>query len=86
MIAHRLGHSDSPNWGNLLQPRRYIDAIAEDVFAFDNYVAKIDANTEFDPAILWHPSIAIAHPALNFRSAGNRVDHAWKFHQHTVAR
>ena len=31
-------------------------------------------------------SVAIAHPALNFRSAGNRVDDTWKFHQHTVAR
>ena len=50
-----------------------------------NHVAKIDADAEFDAAVLRHPGIAIAHPALNFRRAGDRVHDAWKFHQHAVA-
>ena len=57
MIAHRLRNGDTARLGDAFQTGRDIDAIAVDVGSFDNHVAEIDADTEFDAAILRHVGI-----------------------------
>ena len=68
-----------------LQPRRDIDAVAEDVVAIDDDVAEIDPDPEPDPAVLGHTGLAIDHRALQLGGAADRVDDAREFHQHPVA-
>ena len=86
MIANGTGDGDPARFGNALQSRRDIDTVTKNVLAFDNHIAKIDANAEFNAAFLWHTRIPITHPALDFGGAGNRVHHARKLHHHAVAR
>src|SRR5713101_104981 len=65
VIADGSGDRDPARLGNALQPCRYVDTVAKDVLAFDNHVAKIDADAEFDAAVLWQTGVSIKHPALN---------------------
>ena len=74
-----------PGCGDALEPRRHVDAVAEDVVALDDDVAEIDADAEFDAAVLRHVGVALAHPALDFGGAGDRVHDARELHQHAVA-
>jgi hypothetical protein len=46
-----LSYRDSSGRGDGLEPRRDIHTIAIDVVAFDNDVAKVDTDAEFDATI-----------------------------------
>jgi hypothetical protein len=56
----------SARFREAFQSRRYIDAVAVDVSAFDNYVAGIDADAEPHAAICRCPGIAIGRRSLGF--------------------
>ena len=62
LVAHRGGDDDAARLGYALEPRRDIDAVAEDVVAFDDHVAKIDADAELDPAVGRQLSLRPAMP------------------------
>jgi hypothetical protein len=68
-----------------LQTRCHIHAVAENVTPIDNDVADIDAHTEFDALLIWHPRIALGHPALDIKGAAHCVHYAAKLGQHPVA-
>ena len=71
--------------GQAFQPRRDVDAIAEDVLRFGNYIADIDADTESEPSLVRNFGITEVHPALHFNRAGDRLDDARKLREHPVA-
>ena len=46
LVAHRAGDADAAGLGQRLQPRRDIDAVAEDVVVLGDDVAEIDADAK----------------------------------------
>ena len=68
-----------------LQTRCHIHAIAENVTSIDDDVADIDAHAELDALLIWHPGIALGHPALDINSAAHCVHYAAKLGQHPVS-
>jgi hypothetical protein len=62
--------------GQGFQPRRDVDAVAEDVLALRNYIAEVDAHSELDPLLDWSSRIALDHPALHLDPAAHSIDDA----------
>jgi hypothetical protein len=85
VVADRARDADAARFGQPIQPRGDIDAVAVDVIAIDNHVAEIDADAEDDALILGDTRIAVDHRPLDFGRAADCVDDARKFHQHAVA-
>jgi hypothetical protein len=52
LIAHRARDADAAGLGQRFQPRGDIDAVAEDVAAFGDDVAEIDADAKLDPPLI----------------------------------
>ena len=75
-----------PGISDAFKPHRYVDAISENVALFDDDVAKIDADTKFDPTVFGSVDIALGHCALDFHGAPHRVDGACKLNQRPIAR
>ncbi len=47
-----------------------------DVVTFDDHVAGIDANAEFDPPVIWLIGVAVRHTLLDFDGAVDSTDDA----------
>ena len=69
----------------LLQPRRNVDAVAEEVVAFDHHVAQIDANAEDDTARLRHIALPLGNRLLHRYRSGHRIDDRGKLDDRTIA-
>ena len=80
-----LGNRDAARLGDAFDPRRNVDAVAEDIVALDDDVADIDADPK--PDRIGHGAAGVALPklSLNFDGAGDGVDGAREFHQRAVA-
>jgi hypothetical protein len=63
----------------------HIHAIAENVTSIDDDVAGIDAHAELNALLIWHPGIALGHPAPDIKSAAHCVHYAAKLSQHPVS-
>ena len=62
MFAGGCRDADAARLGDVLQPRRHIDAVAKDVAVLDDDVAEIDADAELDAPILGTPALRPAIP------------------------
>ena len=71
---------------NALQPRRDIDAVAENVVALDQDVAEIDADAIDDALVFRRPGVALGHQLLDRDRAFDGGDDGGKLQQHPVAR
>ena len=70
-----LGKADRPRFGDALQPRGDIDAVAHQVaVALLDHVAEMDADAKFDALVRRDLSIALDHRPLDFNGAVHRVD------------
>src|SRR4029079_13085225 len=78
-------HADTAGFGQRLQPRGDVDAIAEDVVVVDDDVADVDADAKRDPLLWRHAGVAIRHPALYVDRATHRIDDAGELEQQPVA-
>jgi hypothetical protein len=78
------GNTDSPGLGNGLQPGRDVDAIAIDVVAIDDDVAKIDPDPEHDRRTRL-AVVVCRHRALNFDSTADRVHNTAEFGKRAVS-
>ena len=85
LIADRRGDADSPGLRHGLEPRRHVDAVAEDVAVFDDDIAEIEADAVEQGARRRHVAIAPRHALLKIDGANQRVRHALELHQHAVA-
>src|SRR6185437_1682904 len=85
LIVHNARNHDAARIGQRLQPRRYIDAVSENVITVEDNVAHIDADTEFDPQVSRHEDVAFGHAALDINRATDRINHAHELHEYTVA-
>src|SRR6516164_10999500 len=63
-----------------------VDTVAKDVVVVENDVAEIDADAEIDASLGLHAGVARGHLALHLDRTTNRVDHARKLAEQTIAR
>jgi hypothetical protein len=61
-----LGNRDAARLGDTFDPRRDVDAVAKDVFPFDDDVADVDADPELDRRGFGATGIALPKLPLNF--------------------
>jgi hypothetical protein len=71
--------------GDCFEPGRNIDALAEDVVAFDDHVADIDPNAKTYSSVLSRAVIEPLQQALNAHRTLNRGDDRGKLEEHRVA-
>ncbi|MCY1483980.1 hypothetical protein D9M68_175650 [compost metagenome] len=81
----RGGDGYPTRFGEALDARRHIDAVAIDVAVFKQDVADVDPDAKFYPAIRAYACVSAPHTALDLDSAENCVFHRTELHQHTVA-
>ena len=62
--------------GELLEPRRDIDALAVPVRSLDDHFAQIDADAHVDALVLGEALVPFGHAALDVGGAFDRVDDA----------
>ena len=85
LVPHDAADADAAGLRERFQPRRDIDAVAEDVLALGDDVAKVDPDAKPDAPLFGHLCIAVEHPALDLPGAADRVDDASEFRQHAIA-
>src|SRR5207248_6461798 len=89
LVAHRITdgarHENRSRIGNAFKPCRDVDAVAIDVAIFDDDIAQVDADAEFDAALLGFGAIALGHAGLDSGRAAYSFDPAGKIAQHSVA-
>jgi len=84
VVADRARDADAAGSCQPFQPSGDVDAVSENVVAFGDDVAEIDADTKAQTALLGEIQIAFRHRALDFAGAAHRVDDAGEFRQHAV--
>ena len=78
-------NANSTGCGERLQPRGNIDSVAVDVFAIDDYVAQIDANSKHDGGSARFVILLSGHRGLHLNGAVHGVNDAAEFRKRTVA-
>jgi hypothetical protein len=81
MIKGRTAQGDTSGFGGFLDARCYVHPVAVDVAAFDDDIAQVDADAEFDRLF----GGALGEHALHGDGAIHRVDDAGKLDQRAVA-
>src|ERR1700690_1641104 len=61
LVANDSTRANSTGFGQRLEPRGNVDAVAEDIVAIDDDVADIDADAKIDPQVRGHSGIALGH-------------------------
>src|SRR5262249_16303432 len=79
LITHCPGDADSARLSYGFEPDRHIDAITEDVVAFHDHIAKIDADAIKQGARSRHVTIAPRHALLKIYCAPERLGDALEF-------
>src|SRR5262249_12019998 len=85
-VSYHPADADAARFSQGLKARGDIDTVAEDVVVVDDDVAEIDADAEIDAPLRLHAGITCGNLALHLDRATNRIDHARKFAEQTVAR
>jgi hypothetical protein len=80
-----VGYANAARLGDALKPSRNVDAIAKNIAFFDDDVADMNANAQFDPPIRRYIGVALAHPKLRFGCATHGVNGAGEFDQNSIA-
>src|SRR6516164_10245562 len=86
LISYHPADADAAWFRQAFKARCDVDPVAEDVVVVDDDVAEIDADPEIDAPFGAHAGIACGHLALHLDRATNRIDHARKLAEQTVAR
>src|SRR5215469_16324105 len=71
-----LGDVDATRLGDALQARRHVDAVAQQIVAFDHNVPNMDADPKSNPLVLGLIGIFGSHLSLHFNSAAHGIHHA----------
>ena len=80
-----LGQADGAGRRDALQTRGDVDAVAHQVaVAFLDHVAQMDADPEFDAAVLRHAGIALDHAVLHLNGAAHGVHHTAELDQRSI--
>jgi hypothetical protein len=79
LIVNLSRNANAAGFRDAFKTGRNVHAIAVDIVALHNHVAKMHANAKYHRPLVGRPSIARGHLALNLSRAINRLDHAGKF-------
>jgi hypothetical protein len=85
VLVRRAGDQQTTRFTDTLQPRCNIDSFAEDVVAFDQHVAEMDADAINDFLAVPRFGVARDHELLNRYGALNGVDHRGELQQQPIA-
>jgi hypothetical protein len=85
ILLHATGYTDATGIRYAFQARSHVHSVAEDVAAVGDYVALMNANSEFNAPVIEYLGIARGHPVLDFTGASNGVEDARKLGQKTIA-
>src|SRR5207247_8512424 len=85
LVPHCSGNADPVRSSELLEARRYVDAVAEDIAVLDDHVAEVDPDAILNPPRRRYIRVAPRHPTLDFGSALYGVGNTLEFDQHSVA-
>src|SRR5262245_54646195 len=85
LVTHHRRTGNAAGLRQRFEPGRQVDAIAVEIVAIDDDVADIDADTEFDLAIIGDPGIAIMHADLDLDSTARGVEHAAELDEEAIA-
>jgi hypothetical protein len=80
-----LGDRNAARFGDPFDPRRDVDAVAQDVLALDDDIADVDPDPEPDRIDFGATGILLAKLSLDFDSASDGVHGACELHQRAVA-
>ena len=80
-----IGDANAAGSGDPLQPCGDVDTVAEDVVAFHQHVAEMDADAPFRAAIGGSGCVALRRQLLQPDRALNSVDHRAELDQHAIA-
>ena len=86
VVIGRARDQNAARLANPLQPRRDVDAVAENVVALDQHVAEIDADAVDDALGFGRPGVALDHQLLDRNRAFDGGDDRRKLQQQAVAR
>ncbi len=78
MVADGARDADAAGFGQCLQARCNVDAVAVDVAAVGDDVAEIDPYPEGDALLLGRLGVAVDHRPLELDRAADRIDDARK--------
>jgi hypothetical protein len=84
-FAHRGGHADAAGFGERLEPRRDIDAVAIGARSVVDDVAEIDADADQHPAVRWNIEVALGHNLLDGDGAFDCAHRAGELRHDAVA-
>ena len=79
------GDGYAAGFADLLQARRDIDAVAEDVIALDGDIAQVNPNAEADGSLVGDAVVPLDHTFLNADAAFDGGDNAGKLQQQAIA-
>jgi hypothetical protein len=85
MVIGRARHHQAAWLGQLLQPRRDIDAIAIDIAIHQRHIAQIEPNPKHNALGLRQSGVVRGHGLLDLGCANHRIDHAVEDDECTVA-
>jgi len=85
MVANRTRDAHAAGLRQSLQPRGDVDAVAIDVVAIRDDIAKIDPDPEDDPLVFAERCVAVEHRPLDLDCAPHGVHDTRKFDQHAIA-
>jgi hypothetical protein len=86
MVVGRARDQHAARLAEALQPRRNIDAVAENVVALDQHVAEVDADAIDDALGFGRPGVALDHQFLDRDRGFDGGDDGGKLQQQSVAR
>ncbi len=73
-----VGKPDTAWFGQRFDPRRYIDAIAVDIFAINHHVAEIDADAVKHFSLVRKSGVALGHHGLHFDRTQYSLCDTWE--------
>jgi hypothetical protein len=86
LIVHAAGDEYAAGVGQSLEAGRNVDAVTEQIGAFDHDVTEIDADAEFQPSATREAGIALRQFRLNLDRAARGLYRARKLGQNAVPR
>ena len=85
MFVSAAGNENAAGLADAFEPRRDIDAVAENVVALDEHVAEIDADAIEDALVFGRLGVALGHHFLDRDRAFDRGDDGGELDQEPVA-
>ena len=85
LIIRTAGNNNSACVGKALKTIRNVDPRAVDIIAFDDHIAKVDADSKLKPLVSRNPGVFGGFGLLNFYPTSGRIYDARKLDEQTVA-